>query len=171
MVDSRENLLCPACGKDLIKVYKKDVGVYIDICADGCGGIYFDNRELEKFDESSENADEIFATLADKEFEKTDETQERICPVCKVPMVKIGAGSGGVTLDCCYTCGAKFLDNGELQKMRTGKKDSLDSELLDFIDVALEKNIEDLTFGNRPATPSPRRLAVERFILRYIYNK
>jgi len=40
---------CPACGNILEQMTVGDVTV--DVCQRGCGGIWFDNFELEKFDE------------------------------------------------------------------------------------------------------------------------
>lgn len=51
MADTLKALKCPACGKDMEKVFIPNLGINLDICTDGCGGIYFDNREFERFDE------------------------------------------------------------------------------------------------------------------------
>jgi len=119
MSDSKESLICPACGNEMEKVFIKSRNIYIDICIDGCGGIFFDNREFERFDEQNENADEILEAIKDKNFEKTDESKPRICPVCSSVMVKnYASAKQGVQIDCCYTCGGKFLDNNELVKIR-----------------------------------------------------
>ena len=37
--------------------------------------------------------------------------------LCDIPMVKLGEQTD-VEIDVCNMCGAKFLDNGELQKLR-----------------------------------------------------
>ena len=43
---------CPACGRTLTQ---KTVGdLTVDVCAGGCGGIWFDNFELQKVDQGSE---------------------------------------------------------------------------------------------------------------------
>ena len=51
MVDNLEEIACPACGKKMHKVFMTEQNLNIDVCLDGCGGIYFDNREFKKFDE------------------------------------------------------------------------------------------------------------------------
>ena len=124
MADTKELLICPACGKEMKKVFIADSNFNVDICLDGCGGILFDNREFEKFDEKTENADEILNAIKDKTFETTDETKTRVCPVCDVMMVKQGCGVENLKIDSCNVCGAKFLDNGELQKIRESKIDA-----------------------------------------------
>ena len=46
MADTYQSIRCPACGNVMKKVFIPSVGVNIDICADGCGGIYFDAKIL-----------------------------------------------------------------------------------------------------------------------------
>ena len=121
MSDNKQIINCPACGKEMVKVFDKDKEINIDICLNGCGGIFFDNRELEKFNNEHKCADEILNAIKNKEFAKVDETEKRTCPICNRPMVKMGAGIDGVEIDVCNTCGAKFLDNGELEKIRVGE--------------------------------------------------
>lgn len=171
MADNKEILTCPACGGEMTKLFVEDVAIHVDICLDGCGGILFDNRELEKFDEPHENADKILGMYKDKTFELTDESAPRVCSVCGATMMKMGAGSGGVELDCCAFCGAKFLDYGELQRIRDGKRNSINQDTLDFLDIALKKEIDEVTYGLRPKNSSPRRQLVEDIIRRAIYNK
>lgn len=118
MTDSKDKLYCPACNIRMEKVITEQ-GVNIDICTDGCGGIWFDNRELEKFDEASENAKEIDICLSNKDFKKVDTEQTRVCPVCKKNMVKHKVSANcDVEIDECYTCGGKFLDYQELDEIR-----------------------------------------------------
>jgi len=119
MADNFEIIKCPACQKEMKKVFISAKGINVDVCTDGCGGIYFDNREFKHFDEQHENIDEILNVLKDKTFDKTDETKVRVCPYCSTNMVKnYSSINKQVQIDECYTCGGKFLDNGELEKIR-----------------------------------------------------
>lgn len=119
MADNFKTIKCPACQKEMVKVFVPSAGVNVDICVDGCGGIYFDNREFKYFDEQHENIDEITNAIEGKTFEKVDETLSRCCPVCGAKMVKNYASvKKEVLVDECYSCGGKFLDFGELQKIR-----------------------------------------------------
>ena len=45
---------CPACGNVLEEMTVSDIAV--NVCQGGCGGIWFDNFELEKVDTASESA-------------------------------------------------------------------------------------------------------------------
>ena len=142
MSDNKVRIECPACGCEMVKVFDQENGINIDICLNSCGGIFFDNRELEKFDESHENAETIFSAIEGKTFQKVDKTKTRICPICHVPMVKQGAvGNNNIEIDVCNSCGGKFLDNGELQRVR--EKAIKDSALLNNMIISLyQKNLE-----------------------------
>ncbi len=124
MANTTEIIACPVCGKDMEKVYSKDNTLCIDVCTNGCGGIFFDNRELKKVDEEKENIDFILEAIKDKEFKNTDSQEQLTCPLCNSIMVKNHTNfQGGVEIDECYTCGGIFLNNGELQKIRQEYKD------------------------------------------------
>ncbi len=119
MADNFKTIKCPACQKEMHKIFIPAAGINIDICLDGCGGIYFDNREFKSFDEQHENIDEILNAIKGKEFIKVDENLPRTCPVCGAKMVKNYASvKKEVQIDECYACGGKFLDNSELTKIR-----------------------------------------------------
>ncbi len=169
MSDNKQTINCPACGKEMVKIFDEEKGINIDICLNGCGGIFFDNRELEKFDEAHESANEILNAIKGKDFVKVDESDVRVCPICKVPMVKIGAGNGGVEIDLCNTCGAKFLDNGELEKVREGEKADL-SRVEAMMDLIYQEDLENVLGKNahEAIKPSPRRQFFENLVTDFL---
>jgi len=120
MADTYKIIDCPACGKPMKKLFLPEAGINIDICLDGCGGIFFDNREFKKFDEQHENLDEIIQAAENNTFAiHPDEDAVRVCPVCGANMVKNSTSDKNeIIIDECYSCGAKFLDHGELTKIR-----------------------------------------------------
>ena len=120
MSDNKDTIIkCPACAKPMRKVFIESANCYIDICTDGCGGIYFDNREFKKFDEQHENIDEMLQAYKEKKYEKVNESEIRICPICGNNMVKHYTNIKlDVEVDECYTCGGMFLDYGELEEIR-----------------------------------------------------
>jgi len=119
MKDTQETLICPACGKDMDKVKMSGEGLFLDVCLKGCGGIYFDNRELEKFDEKSECIANLVKVYEGKTFKEADQTIGRVCPACGSNFVKnFTSIRREIEIDDCYSCGGKFLDHGELEKMR-----------------------------------------------------
>ena len=120
MADNKNIIICPACQKEMVKVFVSSAGFNVDVCLNGCGGIYFDNKEYDNCDEQHENVDEIMKALEGKTFTSVDESLVRKCPVCGANMVKhFASPKAKVTIDDCYTCGGKFLDRGELQKIRS----------------------------------------------------
>ena len=124
MTDTKEELICPACGGKMTKVLTKK-GINIDVCTEGCGGIWFDNRELEKFDEADENAEDILNLLNEKNFGKVSDDTVRNCPVCKTKMVKNKYSiNTDIEIDECYNCGGKFLDYNEIIHIRNSKQPS-----------------------------------------------
>ena len=127
MADTKFQIKCPACGNMMQKIFIPSEGFHVDICTHGCGGIFFDNRELNEFDEKCDDITEIAEALKYMGYIKTDDSALRVCPACGTNMVKNGA-EGDVVIDVCNVCGGKFLDNGELEKIRAAQKENLKIE-------------------------------------------
>ena len=120
MADSYQTLRCPACGNIMKKVFIPSIGVNIDICSDGCGGLYFDAKELQLLQKvSGDDMAEINSYLEDKQFSPVDEQAVRMCPNCSTNMVKTKINGLNVQIDTCYTCGGIFLDYGEIGAIRS----------------------------------------------------
>ncbi len=120
MADNNEIINCPACGCEMEKIFMPSLGINLDVCTKGCGGIYFDNRELKAFDELHEDIAPLEELFKNKKFKHIDETETKICPVCGTAMVKNYTSPNKVIqIDECYNCGGKFLDYSELQKIRS----------------------------------------------------
>lgn len=117
MTDTQQEIKCPACGKVMTKVFINSKGINLDICTNGCGGIYFDNSEIQEFSSENDNISEITSVLLNKNFMPVDMQKKRICPACNTPMVKTFAF--GIEIETCYKCGGIFLDYGEFEKVRT----------------------------------------------------
>lgn len=121
MADTYKIIHCPACGKTMKKIFVPSAGVSVDICADGCGGIFLDNQEINQFkDGRIDSTAEIKKLLENKNFASVDTGLIRVCPACGSNMVK-GKFGGIYTLevDTCYSCGGIFLDYGELDLIRS----------------------------------------------------
>lgn len=149
MSDTLQPIHCPACNKEMRKIFVPSEGINVDVCLDGCGGIFFDNREFKHFDENAENIDDILSVIDGKKFDEVDESLPRTCPVCGSKMVKnYASAKREIQVDDCYSCGGKFLDNGELLKIRAqfeteqDRADATMKELYDTVGVKL-KAIEE----------------------------
>ncbi len=108
---------CPACGKLMVE---ESFGVVrVDVCKNGCKGIWFDWGELKELDENHEGAGEAL-----KEALKSSRVNEvgrgpLMCPKCGIAMhAHKYSNAKEVNVDECYGCGGFFLDSGELREIR-----------------------------------------------------
>ena len=110
---------CPACGRQLQEMVAG--GVTVDICKGGCGGIWFDRHELEKFDEPHEEAGQELLDVERDESLTVDHTERRKCPKCDdvVMMRHFFTVKHQVEVDECPGCGGIWLDTGELGQIRS----------------------------------------------------
>ena len=133
---------CPACANELTA---RQVGsLKVDICAGGCGGVWFDAFELQRVDDEIEAAgDPLLHIQRDKKLH-VDPTRKRNCPRCADMklMRHLFSPKSRVEVDECPGCGGYWLDDGELAKIRaersaaakTGKKDaSLSTEFIRYL--------------------------------------
>ena len=147
MSDSTKTLKCPACGEEMEKVYVERTQCFIDVCTNGCGGIFFDNREFKKFDEDAESIDEIKGVLEGKTFKKVDASYKRICPACGMKMMKNSTSiKGEIIVDDCYSCGGKFLDYGELEKIRAEYKteEERSKDVLNYLKANMGEEFDEM---------------------------
>ena len=85
--------------------------------------------------------------IANKEFEKVDTTQDRICPNCGAKMVKNSTSiKKTIEVDDCYSCGGKFLDNEELIKIREEyeNNEQRDADILKYVYSSVGKEMEEI---------------------------
>ncbi|MCM1339645.1 MAG: zf-TFIIB domain-containing protein [Muribaculaceae bacterium] len=165
MADTLKTLKCPACGKEMEKVFIQSVGINLDICTQGCGGIYFDNREFKHFDEKNDDISAIIEKLKNKTFEKVNSNADRFCPNCSSKMVKNHSSiKQNIEIDECYNCGGKFLDNDELIKIR--EEYDTEEERSEDAFVYLYKQI-----GAELAAQDKRYAEIKQSKLRTLFNK
>ena len=109
---------CPACGRELQHEQVSDL--VVDVCRNGCGGIWFDNFELRKVDEQHEAAGEELLDIECDESVRVDRSQVRMCPKCDgQKMVKhFMSTKNEIEVDECYRCQGIWLDRGELGSIR-----------------------------------------------------
>ena len=109
---------CPACGNTLTQMTVADVAV--DVCAGGCGGIWFDNQEVRKLDDTEEAAGETLLDIERDPGVTVDHDAEWGCPRCGHPAMTrhFYSPQRSVELDECPKCGGVWLDAGELATIR-----------------------------------------------------
>ncbi len=108
---------CPACKSEMVEQDFKDV--VVDVCKDGCKGIWFDWHELAKLDEKNEGLGQALQEAL-QHVRANDENRGQInCPKCSIPMhIHKYVSAKEINVDECYACGGFFLDSGELREIR-----------------------------------------------------
>jgi Zn-finger nucleic acid-binding protein len=144
---------CPVCSNAMTTMTAE--GVTVDVCAGGCGGIWFDWFELARVDEVHESAGEKFLEVERDPKLRLDLSKRIHCPRDgEIMMRHFHSVKRGVLVDECPRCAGFWLDAGELAGIRSEfateeeRKQAAQeyfSELFDP-DLAMEraKTMEDL---------------------------
>jgi hypothetical protein len=109
-------MICPACDHALTEMRLGKLPV--DVCQGGCGGLWFDNFELQKADD--EFAAEAILRIQRDDHRLVDYERRRPCPRCDgvVMMRHFFSGRRETEVDTCPSCGGVWLDAGELAAIR-----------------------------------------------------
>lgn len=109
---------CPACANTLSQMKVGEITV--DVCENGCGGIWFDGFELKRVDEKHEAAGESLLNIKKNPGVKVDYLKKRSCPKCDdvIMMKHFMSVKREVEVDECPNCGGFWLDAGELGQIR-----------------------------------------------------
>ena len=112
---------CPACFHELMEFVIG--GVTVDACEGGCAGIWFDAFELQRVDEQHEITGDTVLNLQRDPKMVVDHTRKRECPRCASIKLKrhFFSAAKQIEVDHCPHCGGYWLDQGELEKIRTEK--------------------------------------------------
>ena len=119
---------CPACGNQLKLIIVG--GLSVDVCKNGCGGIWFDNFELKQVDEKHESAGERLLQIERNPDTVVDRNQLRLCPKCENQkmMKHFMSVKKEVEVDECPACGGFWLDTGELGQIRSQFENEADRQ-------------------------------------------
>lgn len=144
-------MICPACQRELVHLDAGN-GVTLDACDGGCGGVWFDNFELQKFDEAHEaQGSAVFdvkpmngaapapAAPAPEESgavrplnrpAPSTPTDKRVCPRCACMKMRrfFYNAAKTVEVDQCANCGGHWLDFGELEKIRQASATKVETD-------------------------------------------
>lgn len=104
---------CPKCRIDTMKKETLQ-GIEIERCP-SCKGLYLDHSELETMIEKKMGnlADTLFFSSTSDQMDKIVAT----CPHCQREMTRIKL-QGDIHVDSCPSCGALFIDQGELASLQ-----------------------------------------------------
>ena len=108
---------CPVCQNEMAE--KNFGGILVDVCEDGCKGIWFDWNELNRLDEKNEGLGKALKESLTYPRVNDDNRVQIKCPRCNIPMhTHKYQSSKEINVDECYNCGGFFLDSGELRVIR-----------------------------------------------------
>lgn len=159
---------CPACDGNLHEITVS--GVKVDICEGGCGGLWFDNYELRKFDEPHEYAGESLLEAERDTSLKVDHSRRRVCPKCKEPTIMMRhfySIKHEVEVDECPRCGGYWLDYGELPDIRDQYQTDEEREraATEYFSDIMDKELEEMRKESQDKLKKAERIAhIFRFI-------
>lgn len=110
---------CPVCSRPLTPLA---VGrVVVDVCHGGCGGIWFDHFELQRFDEQHEGEGRMLMQVERRPEVRRDPERRLHCPRCRDVVLRrhFFSVNQEVEVDSCPGCGGYWLDHGELEAIRS----------------------------------------------------
>ena len=169
-----EAMECPACSRQLKKISIS--GVALDVCQDGCGGVWFDAYELKRLDEQHEAAGEELLDIPVNPSVKVDHSQLRLCPNPACSGMKMWrhffSVKREVEVDECPKCGGHWLDEGELTEIR--KQFATDEErskaAKECLGAAFEAEFAKIRAENAEKVERGKNIAnIFRFILPTYY--
>ncbi|MFO1501684.1 MAG: zf-TFIIB domain-containing protein [Verrucomicrobiota bacterium] len=115
---------CPVCASLLSPV--RAGSVTVDVCLGGCGGIWFDNFELQKLDDPRELEGELLIDMSAESDPSGRQPQRRSCPRCADKKNRLRApfySQGAASSRWSPRCGGFWLDAGELALIREELRD------------------------------------------------
>ena len=109
---------CPACSTPLHTARVDNVE--IEVCTEGCHGIFLDRHELNDSDDKAEPLGAAILSLFDGPPKVSPDTTKRYrCPHCEMWMMRHKFRPNiEVTVDTCPKCAGVWLDGGELERIR-----------------------------------------------------
>ncbi len=154
-------MTCPACGRELTE--KKIEDIFVDVCDQGCGGIWFDRFELQKMDEPHEGAGTELLDTPRHEGIHVDHEDDRWCPRCDDRKLfrHFYSVKRQVEVDDCPQCGGIWLDLGELARIRdqfATEGERREAAEAYFEDVFGE-DLEKMRLSSKEAEERARRIA------------
>jgi hypothetical protein len=152
---------CPACRNEMTPVTID--AITVDVCRDGCGGMWFDNFEIRKFDEVHESAGRRLMEMTGVPKVSVDASQKRHCPTCDdvVMMQHFFSVKRQITVDECPGCGGIFLDAGELAAIheKYPTEEARDAEAQKVLGEEVEPELEKLHARSQADQTRARRFA------------
>ncbi len=161
-------MICPACSTRLTE--EKVGDVVVDVCKLGCGGIWFDNWELDKLDEPHEHAGEMLLDVEVAPGIVVDHSKRRQCPRCNgVTMMRhfFSVKREVVVVDECAACAGIWLDVGELKRIRSqyNTEEERERAAREYFDEVFGEELARIREEGHESLEKARRIAnIFRFV-------
>ncbi len=167
-------MICPACDSQLVE--KDFDGVHIDVCENGCGGLWFDWMELKKFDEPHEATGTALLEIVSNATVVPDMEKKHNCPKCEniVLYRHFFSVKRHTEVDECPKCGGFWLDAGELAELRSLYKteEERKNAAAETFDNMFGNQLEELREKSEADREKARKIAkMFRFICPSAYIK
>jgi uncharacterized protein len=108
---------CPVCSKEMVSENFGDATV--QVCENGCKGIWFDHGELAMLDAKDKGSGAALEAALRSPRNNDGKRGQIACPQCGLLMHSHKyIRDKEVNVDECYKCGGFFLDSGELTEIR-----------------------------------------------------
>ena len=109
---------CPAC-QNTLQTKNAGADLTLDICYGGCGGIWFDYKELERASASAPAATTLHSIWQLPSSNNVQRAQSRSCPRCPEQALERRWFSEArtVEIDRCPECSGIWLDAEEFSKI------------------------------------------------------
>ena len=140
----------------------ENFGVNVDVCENGCKGIWFDQGELRMLDETNEGLGAALEAALRYPRNNDGRRAPIKCPKCSIPMhTHKYKRAKEVNVDECYACGGFFLDSGELTDIRNNYMS--DAEVNAYADRII-KSVPEYNQAMKKLDAERKRLeAIQKF--------
>ncbi|MGV8119700.1 MAG: zf-TFIIB domain-containing protein [Candidatus Xenobiia bacterium LiM19] len=158
---------CPLC-----RIAMKEInisGVNIDECTQ-CHGLWFDNLELARLDETIEGDGETLERILSYPRDNDRNRGDIVCPRCSVKMHRRSFYyKSDITIDDCYGCGGTWLDAGELDAVRNNFKGQDEREAI--FEQMISTNEDYLAMMKSQTETQQKTMAIrQKGLLRNLVN-
>ena len=127
-------MICPVCSNNLTE--REANGFRVDVCAEQCGGIWFDATELEKCDSHRDEFPDELIRVRRNANAAIDRNKARSCPHCTATIMDrlYFKADHEFEIDRCPKCDGHWLDLGELEYLRNFSKtrEIVEKDLAEF---------------------------------------
>ena len=114
-----QSVACPNCETPMVR--ENFASALVDVCADGCHGIWFDAGELTKLDHAKKGLGPALERAVSQPTAASRRHRESLdCPHCLTPLDEVEYElAQWVMIDECAECDGTYLDAGELARIRS----------------------------------------------------